>query len=473
MAWSESMHRQMNTGGRIAFGILIFAALAAAILARPEKWLTDFDQAFYLSIAYDLNHHGVFSNGVFDDVDSTQERPPPGLFFAPLYPALIVAVTRLDPRFRRAVDCVIELGHNAQDRSECEVYARPMLLIHALLLALGVLAIARAAETIFENRALFWFTGVLATIALIPDADLFAFVMTESLTFCLYGMASLAMVLALKRPGISNTVTTGVLFGLLCLTRASFMVLAPVLVMLFAINGRWIAKTGLRATATQCLLFAVAFAAVLGPWIVRNGVSAGKWAMSEEYGSAAIIERFAYDDMTWREFLLAFPYCLPEIGEPIVDRTFGPRAMERFVYYSPQSFFHVGRAHRDQLNAANGRLDPLIGDIVRDEMRERGWWYFAVAIPLGWCGMWIGGYLGLLLVPTFVWAAVAALRRDRPLFLLYAAPPFVMLGLHALLANHYTRYNLILIGPFCASAAWIMTSVAARARSRWRARARE
>ena len=34
-------------------------------------------------------------------------------------------------------------------------------------------------------RAIFWLTGLLATIALIPDADLFAFVMTESLTFCL------------------------------------------------------------------------------------------------------------------------------------------------------------------------------------------------------------------------------------------------------------------------------------------------
>ena len=27
--------------------------------------------------------------------------------------------------------------------------------------------------------------------------------------------------------------------------------------------------------------------------------------------------------------------------------------MERFVYYSPQSFFHVGRAHREQLKAAH------------------------------------------------------------------------------------------------------------------------
>ncbi len=90
-------------------------------------------------------------------------------------------------------------------------------------------------------------------------------------------------------------------------------------------------------------------------------------------------------------------------------------------------------------------------------MRQRGWWYLAGrSIPLGWCGMWVGGYLGLLLVPLFAFACVAAVRRGKPLFLLYAAPAFVMLGLHAAVANHYTRYNLILIGPFCAGAAWIM-----------------
>ena len=61
-----------------------------------------------------------------------------------------------------------------------------------------------------------------------------------------------------------------------------------------------------------------------------------------------------------------------------------------------------------------------------------------------------------LLVPLFAWACVAAVRRAQPLFLLYAAPALVMLGLHAAVANHYTRYNLILIGPFCAGAAWII-----------------
>jgi len=37
-----------------------------------------------------------------------------------------------------------------------------------------------------------------------------------------------------------------------------------------------------------------------------------------------------------------------------------------------------------------------------------------------------------------------------------------MLGLHAAVANHYTRYNLILIGPFSAAAAWFISERARR-----------
>jgi hypothetical protein len=33
-----------------------------------------------------------------------------------------------------------------------------------------------------------------------------------------------------------------------------------------------------------------------------------------------------------------------------------------------------------------------------------------------------------------------------------------MLGLHGFVANHYPRYNLILIGPFAAATAWMLLS---------------
>jgi hypothetical protein len=40
-----------------------------------------------------------------------------------------------------------------------------------------------------------------------------------------------------------------------------------------------------------------------------------------------------------------------------------------------------------------------------------------------------------------------------------------MLGLHAVVANQYTRYNLILIGPFAAGAASFISARIARLRS--------
>jgi hypothetical protein len=208
--------------------------------------------------------------------------------------------------------------------------------------------------------------------------------------------------------------------------------------------------------AKHLLAFAIAWLMIVGPWLVRNAVSVGRWGLTEEYGSATLIERFAFNDMTAREFVLAFPYCLPEIGEPMIDLAFGPQAMERFVYDTPKSFFHVGRLDRDKLVEAHGRLDPLIGERFGDEMRDRWWRHLLVSVPLGWCGMWVGGLLGLALVPLFACATVLAVRRSKPLFLLYATPALVMLALHAAVANHYTRYNLILIGPFCAGAAWII-----------------
>ena len=450
-------------GFRIVLLLVVFATLTTAVLLRPAKWLSDFDQLFYLTIAYDIVHHGVFSNGVFDNVDSTRQAPPPGRFFGPIYPALVVVAMKLDPRFARAVDCSVEANHKARDGAQCEVYAGPIHIIHGAMLAVGVLAIAFAAQLIFASTITFWLASGLATLALLADADLFSFVMTESLTFSLYNLAALSLVVALKEPRLWKVLVVGCLFGLLALTRASYVVLALVVPVLFAIYYRWAGETW-RLITQHLVAFAIGWMVVVSPWLARNAMSVGHWGLTEEYGSATLIERFAYNDMSVREFLLAFPYCLPEVGPPLTQLAVGSTAMERFVYHTPVSFFHAGRHHRDKLVEAHGRLDPLIGDIVRKEMSRHWWRHLAVSAPLAWCGMWVGGWLGLVLVPFFAAACIAIWRRSKPLFLIYAAPAIAMLGLHAAVANQYTRYNLILIGPFSIGAAWLIGRVIQRIR---------
>src|SRR5262245_47174698 len=124
-----------TTLSKVLLGFLAFVVLATAITIRRPKSLSDFDQSFYLTIAYDLDRHGVFSNGVFDDVDSTREAPPPGMFFVPGYPLLVLAVMKVDTRFAKAVECSVIAVNEQKDTSLCDSYATPVRVMHAALLA--------------------------------------------------------------------------------------------------------------------------------------------------------------------------------------------------------------------------------------------------------------------------------------------------------------------------------------------------
>jgi hypothetical protein len=53
-------------------------------------------------------------------MDRTIATPPPGMFCGPLYPWLIVGVTKLDDRFARTVDCGVEAHHGKRPDTDCE-----------------------------------------------------------------------------------------------------------------------------------------------------------------------------------------------------------------------------------------------------------------------------------------------------------------------------------------------------------------
>jgi len=375
----------------------------------------------------------------------------------PGYPVLVLAALKIDSRFAKAVACTVENGRN-KGEAQCEAYARPILVFHALLLAFGVLAMALSGVVIFGNANVFWLIGLLATASLCMDADLFSFVMTESMTVSLYSIFSLFAVLSWKLRRTRYHLLAGAFLGLLCLTRPSFVILMPVTLTLTFLNDRQTARENGRLTWRQLIAFAAACLVVLGPWIVRNQISVGKWGLTEEYGAAALIERFAYNTMSVREMVFAFPYCVPGIGDVAFDQVHGNDFMHRFVYHTSGSFFHIGRGRRDALVKQHTRLDPLIAGIVLEEMRTKWWRHLLVSVPLAWCGMWVGWMWGLVLIPLFGWASVKALRKAQPLLLFCATPAVVMLGVHALVANHYTRYNLILIGPLSIGAAWVISA---------------
>jgi hypothetical protein len=451
--------------GVVAASLLV---IGLSILSRPDWKLRDFDQVFYVTIAYDLDRYGIFSDGIFDPVDSSVQPAQPGMFFGPIFPAMVLAVMKLDHRFAEAVRCSVESNRGHRDESTCEAYEVPIRILNSILLAIGAAAIGLAADLIFRRPPWTFVLAVLfASAALANEAHIFSFVMTESAIFAIYSVFAWTLLRAEMRPTPIRFAVAGATLGLLTLTKPSFAVLLPVALAIVFAFGYWITKISRNLIGAYALIFAGAFMCIVAPWMVRNSISVGQFGLTKEYGSAVLVERFAYDDMTAQEFLLAFPYCTPGIGDLLFDKVYGADSMHRFTYHTPGSFFHTGREQRDSLIAQNGQIDPLIGQLVRDEMAGSWWRYLAVTIPLAWCGMWPGRVVSLLLLPLFLISVRQALRAGEPSLIFYAAPAVLMLALHAAVANHYTRYNLILIGPYSAGAAWIIWSALPYAR--WRA----
>ena len=127
---------------------MAFLVLGLSILSRPDWKLRDFDQVFYVTIAYDLDRYGVFSDGIFDPVDSSVQPARPGMFFGPVFPAMILAVMNLDQRFAEAVRCSVDSNRGHRDESTCEAYETPIRILSAALLAIAVAVVGFAAEAV-------------------------------------------------------------------------------------------------------------------------------------------------------------------------------------------------------------------------------------------------------------------------------------------------------------------------------------
>ena len=453
---------------KVSVGVLSLIIICGLILARPVTTLQDFDQPIYITIAYDLDRYGTFSNGIYADADSDIDStipPPAGMFFGPVYPMLVYAAMQLDPRFGAAVRCSVAADRDDRDDPTCDRYELPIRLLNAFMLAIAVIVIASTGELLFPGGPTFLLSAAAALVAVACEAAIFSYIMTEATIFWFYSLFAFFSVRAWKSGRAAHYLVAGVWLGLLCLTKPSFLVQIPLALLLGALV---LASSGRKPTDVlkPLLAFSIACGCLVGGWMARNVISVGKLGFTEEYGSAVLIERFAYNTMSVREFFQAFPYCTPGLGDLAFDKEGGDDSMHRFVYWTDGSFFHLGRDRRVSLLEDNGRLDPQISGIVRDEIRANWWRHLLVSIPLAWCGLWAGWVASLLLVPPFVWACVRALRERPPMFLPYTLPALLNLALVSLIGNHYTRYNLILIGPYAIGTASLLTMRLQRVR--WR-----
>ncbi len=430
--------------------LLIFAVTGACWPRAKVQPFTAFDQPFYLGIAYDLAHHGRFTNGYFFDRAPGSVPRPPGMRFTPLYPTLLAGLAALDPAFSRAMDCLVNSrGHDAS----CPRTAALPRLLQFLMLAGFYLLVQDIARQVTGSKRAGWLALILA---LLTAPDLLGYVnymMTEITALTLATAAIDAGVRGLASPhGARWMALAGALAGLAALTRPAFfyLFLACSLVGLVLAALRRARAVRLKRAAA----FALAGAVVLAPWIIRNAVVMRDARLTAGYGPEVLVQRIAFDEMSWAEYRLSFLCWLPD-GNGMGSLLFGPGACHRFQWADrPDNFYAIGNGPlKEQAVAAAGGWPHMLPYLLHTYILPHLFKFAMVTVSLALRGAWVNRYWGLILMPICLWLTFRALRRRDALFLAASLPAWFMLLFTAGVAVNQPRYNLMLIPPFALSGA--------------------
>ncbi len=470
--------RRWASGWMGALAVILVVTGIVAMRQVPLS-LSSFDQPFYLGIADDLLATGRFTNGFMFDAHGPASGRGSGMRFSPLYPVMLAGMAKMDPVLRRGMDCVVATNDRAD---ACQSAAPGMRGVQFAMLAAFFLLVWWMGGVIGDSPGMAWLTlavALLATSALVRYVDL---LMTE-MTTLLFATAAIAAWLQAersRRPVIWSLVAGGLL-GLTALTRPGFLYLLPFCVLaayVLAICQRWS-----RAGWLRVLGLAGGGLAVLAPWIIRNRLVFGRAALTYGYDSHTLVQRIAFDTMTWREYGLAYLCWLPD-GTSLGRRLIGPGACDRFGWDDkPTSFYTLGLRHMlDETLRAAGGYEHHLSYLLRHYILVMPLWHMAVSIPLALRGAYVSHWWGFVLLPVCLWmTATAFWRRGGERYLAVALPALFMLAFNACVAVNQTRYNLLLVPAYAVAGAMGLRAAASHwhgggrwmdgtAWARWRAR---
>ena len=441
--------------------LLAIAIAAAGLLANEARLKRlDFstqDQATYLSLAGDLYLTGRFTDGVFGS-PAARAAKAPGLFLAPLFPALAAGVASIDPKLRALIVCAA--SRSRQSPQNCPFDLGLLLPIQLAAAAATLLVIWRTALAVTRSDRTAWMALLIASFGTPLLCEYAHLGETENLTFLFFAGFSLALLKTVEGGGWRAAMACAACLGLAVLTRPAFLYLG--LALAVACAGAIWAKAGRthaqrakpwRNLAIACLTFGL----VLGPWMARNALVFGTPAITRNYGGFILTQRLAYDAMTPKEFAVGWIRYFPTFGHFLAERLFPAEDSRRLEGYEPDSFYSIGNAEADPLflEASSESADHQVGSLLRTRVLPHPGKFILVTLLLAWRGYWIGNQFGLVCGSCLIWQLCRIHDEAWRRLALVSAPALVMVFFHAAVSVSETRYNIILLPAMAIAAAQV------------------
>jgi 4-amino-4-deoxy-L-arabinose transferase-like glycosyltransferase len=400
-----------------------------------------YDAPVYLSIAYDIEHYGRFTDGSGWDTPRADPARPSGMIRSPLYPIFLAEAAKLDLFFNHSLDCSVQ---NALSPT-CPQRAPLPRAIQLFMTGAVYLMLWRIALRATGSLRVAWLSlvvGLMTAPILIHYAET---LMTE--TFCLFFTTSATLAgieTVLGRRPVASALISGTMIGMATLTRPNFLYFLPAIALVTIPLIIFYSKRR-RGDTIALIAFLAAGLFVISPWIIRNAVVMGDPAMTSKYAQLALTQRVAYDEMDWRQYAVFSVCSLPDgagMGSLIVK----PNACKKYGYeITPDTFYGLGST---TILNSNAVVNGGTSYVVYHYIIQHPIWHAIVSVPMAMRRLWIDHYWGFVLTIFCFPLTLRAIRKCDAPMVIVTLPGWFMLAFYALLSADQQRYNLMLIIPF-------------------------
>lgn len=438
----------------LSIGVIWFQSL------DYEKELRTGDSYIYLSTAIDLKEKGVLTNGTFGGSFPEKGAQGQGTFFTPIYPLFLSVIMRFDKTFYENSKCHVA-STNGAEASKCGNDYKNVIKTQIILGAINAVFIWIAAFLLTRKTVIAWGSVGIALLSGVYG-EYATHIMTEAILFPLFTLACFLGALAWQyRKNLKKSawfwLACGIAFGLVTLTRPAYAYVLYIGAPFLFLSYLLFVKNGFANALKIPLILFMGFIIIVGPWIMRNGITTGDYVISKGYGPYILVQRLAYNDMTMQEWRASFLYHMPDFGDKLAKKLYGEDAYARFKYENKEGFFYIGHTKfRQQINSEVDNPDEVMGHLIKNYLIPNLGKHTIVTFSMLANGIGIGKYWAFVIGPLFLLALILALVRNWGALIVCAFPGIFMLGFHAFTSVNVTRYNMPMVPAMSLAAAWVL-----------------
>ena len=438
---------------------LCLVAVSAFLVFQRAPATPGGDQPRYATLGLNLLDHGVFSANAY----APGSRPAASLAWAgPLIAPEIAIAAAIDSGTKNALACI------APGSAECDMRLAGLRLVHLFEILVFLACLWWIGRLILRDELQAWSVAFIG-LGFREVTDSANVVQTEPLYLMTYGLFAAVMMTAyMERKGPAWWGLAGGLLGLTILTKTSLVILFGVLPALL-IGEALARRKAFAPSVVASLCVVLAGGVVVGVWMSRSAILFHSLALTDPiYLEASLSHRFAYNRMTWLEWLGGWIYYLPDFGDDLGRTLFGKEALER-LGFNPQGFYEYGANVLHGEAHAHTAPDVATGYLFKTYVLDEPIKFVAVSALLMWRGIFVGRILGMVGLVAMVFALWTMPPRQRGPLALLALLGFTLAGAHAALSVSIPRYNLALIPVYSVSIVWMLSRAWSRLVPRLRA----